>query len=99
MKTAEETIKASTSYPPDDAAVEELADIVGAILHQITAPIGTGKLIGLILPGCTVENPNYRLSVTALQHVRKREDCQHMWEYTGKKNHFGKPALRWLPQF
>lgn len=98
-RTIEELIAASVAYPPDEAAIEEFADYVGAQLHKTTASIGTGALIVLLLPGCTKADPRYRPFITALSAVRAREDCSHMWEYTGKKNHFGKPALRWLPQF
>jgi hypothetical protein len=98
-RTVEELVTASVAYPPDETAIEELADCVGAKLHTTTTSVGTGALIALLLPGCTKVDPRYRPCVTALSAVRRREDCLHMWEYTGKKNHFGKPALRWLPQF
>jgi hypothetical protein len=99
MRTIEELLRAIASYPPDESAIEELADCVGAELHKTTTSIGTGALVAKLLPGCNPTNTWYRPCITALSFVRKREDCQLYWEYTGKKNRFGKPALRWLPQF
>jgi hypothetical protein len=97
--TTTSLITKASGYDAEPAAIEELADAVGAALQDIKEPIGTGALITRLLPECKDRNhPTYRLAVSALSAVRRREDCAHLWKYTGRKNHFGKPSLRWLPQ-
>jgi hypothetical protein len=82
----------------DSSVAIDLARLVKVRLEELPPGTteGTGSLINRLMP--THTEGQYNALVSALALVRRVPTAAKLWEYTGKKTRFGKPALRWIAQ-